>query len=90
MNKPDLVILDANVVIDAHREDYWNPLVEKYKIHLPATVIRDEVHYFEDGKNNKKGIQLQPLIKKSLIFEIAATTAIPAGTFSRVSKIFLS
>jgi hypothetical protein len=73
MKKPDLVILDANVVIDAHKENYWNSLIEGHKIHLPATVIRDEVQYFDAGNNNKKGIQLKPLIDKGFIFEIAAT-----------------
>ncbi len=73
MKKPDLVILDANVVIDAHRENYWNPLIQGHKIHLPATVVREEVQYFDAGKNNKKGIQLKSLIDNGLIFEIAAT-----------------
>jgi hypothetical protein len=71
--KSNLIILDANVVIDAHKENYWSSLIHGHRIHLPAIVIRDEIQYFNSGNNIKKGIQLTPLLKKGLIFELEAS-----------------
>lgn len=73
MKKSNLIILDANVVIDAHREGYWNALINGHKIHLPATVLRDEAQYFDTGNGAKKAIQLIPLVQKGIITEIEAT-----------------
>jgi hypothetical protein len=72
LKKPLLIILDANVIIDAHRENYWNALVNGHRIHLPTIVVKDEAQYFDTG-NGKRSINLAPLMSQGLITEITAT-----------------
>lgn len=74
MKKSLLVILDANVIIDAHRENYWNALVNGHRIHLPTIILRDEAQYFDTGKG-KQSINLSSLISQGLITVISATSA---------------
>lgn len=72
MKKLELVILDANIIIDAHALGYWNILTSRYKIYVPATVLREEVFYF-DGYQGKEPIKLIESLEKGLIFELEAT-----------------
>lgn len=88
MKKSCLVILDANVVINAHEEKYWNVLVAGHKIYLPATVLRDEVQYFMD-KDGKKIIDLSDLISKGSIIELEATAEEDALLQSCIQPSFL-
>ncbi len=72
MKKSLLVILDANIIIDAHQKDYWKILINNYRIFIPATVIHDEAVYFDDGKG-RKIINLQPLVTNGTVTVIEAT-----------------
>lgn len=72
MKKSLLVILDANIIIDAHKNNYWNALINSYQIFIPATVIHDEAIYFNDAKGRKL-INLQPLVKNGSVFILEAT-----------------
>ncbi len=72
MKKFELVILDANVVINAHLLSYWKPLISGYRVFLPATVLRDEVRYF-DGHQGKEPIKLMEALEKGLIYELEAS-----------------
>ncbi len=89
MTKSDLVILDANIVIDAHREGYINPLVNGHQIHLPRTVVQDEAHFFADGVE-KKSIRLTPLIQAGKIKVIEADIEDEKRLHSLVKSIYLS
>src|SRR5262249_36552386 len=38
--------LDANIVIDAHRQNFWQTLLAQFRIAIPSTVFHDEAKYF--------------------------------------------
>jgi len=88
MKKSLLVILDANIIIDAHKKDYWKILINNYQIFIPATVFHDEVVYFDVGKG-RKIINLLPLITNGTVTVIEATLEEYAKLQSLVKLPFL-
>ncbi len=52
--KSKLVILDANVIIDMHRNKIWERVVSLYEVHIPSTVANDEAVYFISRDDNQK------------------------------------
>jgi hypothetical protein len=63
---PQLVILDANIVIEAFALNVWGNLVPKYSITLLNSVV-GEVDFYEDSDGNKHAIDLTPWIASSQI-----------------------
>lgn len=50
MTKKSLrVLTDAVIVIGAHEQHYWELFCNNYQIALPATILEEEVFYFQDG-----------------------------------------
>ena len=72
MRKSELIILDANVIINAFLLGYWKILISRYKIYVPATVLHDEVFYF-DGHQGKEPIKLMVFLEQGLIHELEAS-----------------
>jgi|GEM_PF-5529343 hypothetical protein len=72
MKKSELIILDANVVINSHSLNYWKALISSYKIYLPSTVLYNEVFYF-DGYQGQEPIKLITPLEDGLINEISAS-----------------
>jgi hypothetical protein len=62
MKKSLLVILDANIIIDAHKHGYWKILISNFQVCIPAIVIYDEANYFYDH-DGRKIINLQPFVR---------------------------
>lgn len=52
--KSKLVILDANVIIDCHRNDVWKQIISSYEIYIPATILYDEAKYFVSKNTEEK------------------------------------
>ena len=67
-----LLILDANVIIEAHRHNYWRALTARYQLHIPKTIIC-ESRYFTDNYNQKITIDLSAELASGKIIEIEAT-----------------
>jgi len=71
-NVSKLIILDANVIIIAHKIGFWKQLISYYKIHIPATIIA-ESKYFENSFGQKININLSEELKNNSIFKIEAS-----------------
>lgn len=74
--KSKLLLLDANVVIEAHRLAYWKALYTQFEISLPSVVIQQEVKFFQSQNivgSTQTVISLQPQVESGEICEIAAT-----------------
>jgi hypothetical protein len=69
--KSKQILLDAVVVIEAHRGQYWDALCNAYRIALPATVMEDELFYFESDKG-KKGLNASSWLKEGKVIRIDA------------------
>lgn len=69
--KPPLVLLDANVIIEAHELGFWHRMVASFEVMVPAVVARHEAKYFVvGGKHNP--IQLASLIAQNKVKELQA------------------
>ncbi len=70
-----LVILDANVIIDMHRNAIWERIVSLYEVHVPSTVANDEAVYFiSKDDHQQRDINLHNDITNNRIKILEATT----------------
>lgn len=44
--KPHLLLLDANIIIEAHELNVWSLLVDSYRLTIPSVIARHEAKYF--------------------------------------------
>ena len=58
MNKPKLLLLDADIIVFAHELGVWEEIKKAYGVHVPATVVEIEVQFFT-SKDGGKRIDLQ-------------------------------
>jgi hypothetical protein len=54
----NIVLLDADVIIDLHRFNVWNQIISKNKIYISSIILRQEVYYYEDCYGLKHNIEL--------------------------------
>lgn len=47
IKKSQPILIDAVIVIGAHEQSYWELLCSSYQIAIPATILEDEVFYFQ-------------------------------------------
>lgn len=56
MTKKSLsVLLDAVIIIGAHEARYFELLSNRYRLAIPATILEDEIFYFQ-SKDGKQGL----------------------------------
>jgi hypothetical protein len=53
-----IVLLDADIIIDLHRLNLWEYIVERNEVLIPSSVLRLEVYYFKDESGAKHSIDL--------------------------------
>lgn len=83
-----LIILDANVIIVAHKLGFWKKLVSYYKIHIPAIIIQ-ESKYFEDSFGQKINIDLSKELKNNSVIKIEASAEKMQIFYNGFKKNFL-
>jgi hypothetical protein len=84
--KPQCVLLDANIVIEAHTLEIWAELKDRYELILPSVVIIDEARYFKSTKRGSKSIRLGEQIAKGEVQQLTATIE----EYGELYKIFAS
>lgn len=89
MNKPKLLLLDADVIVFAHQFGVWQSLQKAYEVHVPATVIDIEARFF-DSKDGKKRIDLKAEESTGLITRLEATATEISETFGHFEATFLA
>ncbi|MHB8899520.1 MAG: hypothetical protein ACYC6Y_12290 [Thermoguttaceae bacterium] len=74
MKKFNLLLLDANVVIEISRHGLWEEMVARCNIHLAQTVL-DESQFYEDDRGDKHYIDLSSFVaaKALTLFDLAAS-----------------
>ena len=85
--KSRYVILDANVVIDAHRLGFWTALVTQYKISITETIL-NEVQFYEDDAGEKHAIDLRASAQSGAIDVLAASLAELEAVQSKITVEF--
>lgn len=68
----NIVLLDADVIIDLHRLNLWKSLTKNNKIHVSSIIVSREVYYYEDTAGKRHIIDLSKEAGKSFV-EISAT-----------------
>ena len=46
----NLLLLDADVIIDLHKLELWAQVTKKHKVYIASTVLHNEAYYYEDDK----------------------------------------
>lgn len=88
--KPKCVLLDANVVIEAHRFEAWHKLTCDYEIVLPSIVVHDEALYYSRRVDGiPVDLDLPSLVERGTIVELAATAEELAGIFAAFDCVFI-
>jgi hypothetical protein len=87
VQKPTLLLLDADVVIEAHKLGVWEALKKAFGIAVPATIVR-EARYFKSSKG-RQGINLQKDIDAGEITCIDATASEILSTFENFDPLFM-
>ena len=65
------VIADAVVVIHANEQGYWNHLCNNCQIALPATILENEIFYFNSDRG-KQGLNPSQWVKKGMVIRLEA------------------
>jgi hypothetical protein len=86
MAKPNLLLLDADIVIIAHGLGIWEQLKVAYRIAVPATIVR-EARYFR-SERGRSGINLQAEIDRGEIDCLEATADELISTFKDFDSSF--
>lgn len=73
MGKLSCVLLDANIVIEAHELGVFDKLLDSVAITLPSIIIDREAKYFFDPLAKASAIALHPLLEKGRLHKIEAT-----------------
>ncbi|MBZ5513902.1 MAG: hypothetical protein LAN62_03475 [Acidobacteriia bacterium] len=88
MNKPKLLLLDADVIVFAHQFGVWAGLVSAYEVHVPATVI-EEAKFFI-SKDGRKSIDLKADEAAGRIRRLETTATRIFETFKDFEPTFLA
>jgi hypothetical protein len=88
VQKPKLLLLDANVIIDAYFHGIWDLLKKKYQIAVPSVVAK-EARYFE-SETKIVGINLKAQADLGEINILEGTVADLDATFSGISPVFMA
>lgn len=84
--KPRCVLLDANIVIEAHTLGIWAELKNRYELVLPSVVVINEAKYFRSSKRGSKSIRLGEQITRGEVLQMTAL----AEEYAELYTIFAS
>ncbi len=54
----NIVLLDADVIIDLHRFGIWEQILKKNQVNISSTILRQEAYFFEDDQDRRHNIDL--------------------------------
>ena len=84
------VLLDADVVIEAHELNIWQKLTELLQVIVPSTVAHDEALFFSPaGRDSRKDIALQTLVEGGSITELSATYEDLVSISNMFDRVFI-
>jgi len=85
--KPRLVLLDANVIIEAFRIGVWDRLVARVEVIVARSVFEDEsVHWFVPATGERKYIDLARYASEKKVRVVDGSIASYAGIRKRLPR----
>ena len=67
-----LLLLDADIVIDFHKNNFWKALVSHYNVYV-SSVVASEVQYYPDKDGNKIPIDFQSNIDQKIVTKLSGS-----------------
>ena len=84
------VLLDANVVIEAHSVGVWQKLLDRCQIMIPSIVVRNEVLFYSRETNGiHEDIYLPKLVQDGKVIELAATAEDLDSLYGTFDSVFV-
>ncbi len=83
------ILLDANIIIEAHMQGVWASLIRHASIIIPSTVMEEADGYRDAASSAYIPIHLEPDLASGLIHETQATPEQLALLRARFDDIFL-
>jgi len=71
--KPRLVLLDADVIIEAHNIGVWQDIIKGYEVLVPSIIIEDQAKFYSK-QEQRTTIDLKSQVAQHQIQEIQTTT----------------
>ena len=88
MQKPKLLLLDANVVIEAYEIGIWAQIKSHYEVAVPSIIV-SEARYFV-SEDTQGGISLKKQVDAGEIKVFEGTVEEIADVFANIHDIFLA
>ncbi len=83
------VLLDANVIIEAHACGAWASLLACVTLIVPSTVLAEATHYHERETGARIEIHLEHAIQQGQIREVSASAEQLAALLARFDPVFI-
>ncbi len=87
--KSKLVLLDAVVIIEAHRLGIWSHLVTQFKISVPGYILDNEVKFFKSRGGGKVNIDLAADLQANRIERLDAEPTDFAALYQKFNQVFV-
>ena len=89
-SKPLCLLLDASIIIQAHRLDIWSFLVDSFDIIVSSIIARDEALFSQKRPGSvPQSISLPSFIKSGKITELSASASEMALLSDLFDRVFL-
>jgi len=83
----DLLLLDADVIIDLHSLGHWDRITKIHQVYVPSIILHKEIYYYQDSAGNRHPISLENEVGNS-IHEIACDPAEIFGFSEKFDSAF--
>ena len=83
------VLADAVIVIGAHEQRYWEFLCNSYKIGIPATILEEEVFYFQ-SQDGTQGLMPSLWVREGKVERLEAELEDYENLNRMLSRTFMS
>lgn len=83
------VLLDANIIVEAHEQSVWTGLTAKVTVVVPSEVCREAAFYFDPGTHEQRYIHLETAIQAGIIRRVEASAEQIQLFLERFDSVFV-
>ncbi len=83
----DLILLDADVIIDLHSLGHWKRVTRVHQVYVPSIILHKEVYHYADSESIHHPIDLEHEVGNS-IYEIACDPGELFDFLERFDSVF--
>jgi len=83
------VLLDANIIIQAHVSGVWSSLMEKITLVAPSIVLQEATHYIDPGTEMRMEIHLDKWVTDGSLRKVEASAEQISAHLMRFDPVFV-